>query len=99
MPEPFFKQPREYDATYLAYIRKLACCVCGNDIAVEAHHPRIGSTLDGGRVLSPGSGQKASDRWALPLCGKCHRDLHAYGNEREFWASLGIDPFALALRI
>jgi hypothetical protein len=42
-------------------------------------------------------GEKSSDKWALPLCGKHHREQHSM-NEREFWASYGIDPFALAMR-
>jgi hypothetical protein len=82
---------------HLAYVRTLPCCLCGDDVSVEAHHPRVGSVNDG--VHAPGMAQKASDRWALPLCGRHHRECHSYGDERAFWASYGINPFALAMTI
>lgn len=97
MAEPNFKQPRVYDAAYLAYVRTLPCCVCGNDVAVEAHHPRNVSLDPRHRYV--GLSEKASDRWAVPLCSRHHRELHAFGSEREFWASYGVDPHAIALRI
>jgi len=56
--------------------------VCGEPTTVEAHHPRFGVGL----------GRKADDDKAVPLCGRHHRELHAMGNEREFWASYGITP-------
>jgi hypothetical protein len=90
------KQPREHDALYLSRIREQPCCLCGNNIEVEAHHPRVGSIKDG--RAAPGLGEKASDRWALPLCGRHHRELHACGNEGAWWASYGLDPAKLALR-
>jgi len=27
----------------------------------------------------------------VPLCRDCHTDLHAYGNERVWWALNGVD--------
>jgi hypothetical protein len=90
---------REQDHDYLNFIREQACCICGNDVAVEAHHPRVGFLNEDGTVVdgtNPGAAQKASDRWALPLCGRHHREAHAKG-DRLFWAELGIDPLALAL--
>ena len=36
------------------------------------------------------------DKWALPLCSRHHRDQHSM-SESEFWASHGINPFALAI--
>ena len=96
MVEPFFKQPRQYDEKYLAHVRTLPCCLCGDDVTVEAHHPRVASADDGKRYT--GMGEKASDRWAVPLCGKHHRQLHSM-NEREFWAMYDFDPFAFALGI
>jgi hypothetical protein len=85
---PYQKEAREANTSYLAHIRRQPCCVCGDDVHVEAHHPRYGV----------GMADKASDRDAVPLCGRHHRELHATGSEREFWASRGIDPHALALR-
>ena len=87
------RRPRRHDPEYLEYIRQQACCICGNDVSVEAHHPRTG-TVNG---ENPGMGQKISDKWALPLCGKHHRAVHSQ-SEQYFWASYGIDPFATAMQ-
>ena len=92
MPDPNFKTGPIKDVLYLRYVRRQPCCICGNDVEVEAHHPRVNS-INGD---SPGFGQKASDRWALPLCGRHHREAHSM-NEMQFWKSYGIDPFALAM--
>jgi hypothetical protein len=89
------KKQRERDERYLDYIRGCACCICGDDVSVEAAHLRVGSINDGKSYT--GGAQKSSDKWALPLCGRHHREQHATGNELEFWFSYGIDPFALAM--
>jgi hypothetical protein len=89
------KSPRVRDENYLDYIRSLRCCICGDDTSVEAAHLRVGSVNDGKQPA--GMAQKSSDRWALPLCGRHHREQHATGNEMEFWLSYAIDPFALAM--
>lgn len=83
---------RQRDEIYLRFIRRQPCCICGDDVSVEAHHPRVNS-INGD---SPGGGQKASDKWALPLCGRHHRELHTK-NEWVFWTERGLDPFALAM--
>jgi hypothetical protein len=88
------REPRQHDDDYLAYIRTLPCCICGDDVSVEAAHLRVGSIGDGKR--DTGMMEKSSDKWALPLCGRHHKQQHTM-NEREFWASYGIDPFALAM--
>lgn len=79
------KRSRKHNEEYLALVRKQPCCICGDDISVEAHHPR----------MTAGMGQKADDDLAVPLCGRHHRELHRM-NEREFWASYGLDPHTLA---
>ena len=94
MPDPNFRDPRQHNERYLDYIRSLPCCLCGENTTVEAAHLRVGSINDGKRPT--GYGEKSSDKWALPLCGKHHREQHSM-NEMEFWASYGIDPFALAM--
>jgi hypothetical protein len=93
MPEQ--RDPRQHDEDYLNYIRGCPCCLCGG-IDVEAAHLRVGSINDGKRPT--GMGEKSSDRWALPLCGVHHRQQHAAGNELAWWASYGIDPFALSMQ-
>ena len=76
------KRPRRKDGRALENARRERCLICGDDIHIEAHHPRIGII---------GMGRKNDDDKAVPLCGRHHRELHTM-NEREFWASYGIDP-------
>jgi Protein of unknown function (DUF968) len=91
------KEPRVKDAKHLQYIRGLACCVCGDNTSTEAAHIRSGSINHGKR--SAGMSEKSSDAWCLPLCGRCHREQHAFGDELKWWASKGIDPFMLAITL
>jgi hypothetical protein len=91
------KQPRERDEAYLDYIRDQPCCIpgCGDDVSVEAAHLRIGSINDD--KPQGALSMKSGDKWALPLCGRHHREQHATGDELEWWASYGINPFELAM--
>jgi hypothetical protein len=50
------------DPMYLAWIRTLACVVCGSTRGIEASH-----------TGPHGLGQKSSDFSAIPLCYKHHR--------------------------
>ncbi|MBO0715929.1 MAG: DUF968 domain-containing protein [Rhizobiales bacterium] len=90
------RQPRQHDPEYLDYIRQQPCCICGDNTATEAAHLRVGIIGASVPKRATGMGEKSSDRWALPLCGKHHREQHSM-NELEFWASYGIDPFALSI--
>ena len=94
MAEVGQRQPRQLDPTYLKRLRTQPCCLC-DGIDVEAHHIRLASINDDKH--SPGLGAKASDKWVVPLCNRHHRELHTQG-EMQFWASLGINPFALCLQ-
>ena len=89
------RQPREKDAKHLDFIRSLPCCICGR-IDTEAAHIRTASLAHGKRET--GRAEKPSDKWALPLCNEHHREQHTM-NEMKFWASYGIDPFMLAIRL
>ena len=89
------KRPRIEDGKHLAFIRTLPCCVCGTR-NVEAAHIRMGSLAHGKR--DTGIGQKADDRWVLPLCRQHHDEQHR-GSESAFWNTHGIDPFVLALTL
>lgn len=91
---PEQRRPAERSFDYLAYIRAQPCCICGDDLTVEAAHLRSGWAEDDKEQT--GGGRKPDDRWTLPLCGKHHRAQHTM-NEREFWASYGIDPVKLCL--
>ena len=88
------KRPRKHDAAHLDFIRGLPCCVCGDDTTVEAAHLRAGN-LDYGKRHT-GLQEKPDDCWALPLCGRHHREQHA-GNETKFWNERGINPWVLSM--
>lgn len=88
------RQPREKDAKHLDRIRMLPCCICGDNTSTEAAHIRTGSPEHG--KPPTGMSEKSSDKWALPLCNRHHREQHAM-NEMDFWKRHGIDPFMLAL--
>jgi hypothetical protein len=88
------RQPRQHDPDYLAWLRTQPCCLCGRTPA-DAAHLRVGSINHDKR--DTGMGERSSDFWALPLCRDHHQQQHSM-NELEFWASYGIDPFALAMR-
>jgi hypothetical protein len=90
------RQPRLHDEAHLDFIRSLPCAVCGDDTSTEAAHLRTGSLRYGKKPT--GMGEKPSDRWCLPLCGRCHRQQHQ-GNELEFWLNQGINPFVLAMSL
>ena len=91
------RRPREKDNDHLSFLRGLPCCVCGDDATVEAAHIRFSDT----RVAKINSGLQAKphDRFALPLCGRHHREQHDKGNERAFWEAKGIDPIFYALAL
>lgn len=90
------REPRQKDARHLDFIRSLPCCICKDDTSTEAAHIRTGSLAHGKNPT--GMQEKASDKWALPLCNKHHREQHTM-NELEFWKSYNIDPFMLALTL
>jgi len=54
---------------YIAFVRRLSCANCGKAGQSEAHH-LIGLAGIGG------TGTKAADQFAIPLCRSCHDDLH-----------------------
>lgn len=81
---------------HLAFIRQLPCCICLDNVTVEAAHIRMSDATISKPIT--GIGIKCDDLWTLPLCGKHHRQSHQM-SEREFWESFGIDPVKLALRI
>jgi hypothetical protein len=92
---PEQRRPAEPSNDYLHYIRGQPCCICGDDVSVEAAHVRSGWVEDDKPVT--GMARKSDDRWTLPLCGRHHREQHTM-NEREFWASYHIEPLKLCLK-
>lgn len=69
----------EYDEAYLAWIRTLPCAITGRP-GVEASHLR--KNTDGSAAKKP------SDKWAIPLSKKKHRESHDLG-EVTFWNAYG----------
>lgn len=94
MPDLGQREPRQRDEDYLQFVRSLPCCICNDNTSCEAHHIRLGSIENAKRYV--GLAEKSSDKWALPLCSHHHHEIHTM-SEREFWASYGLDPFALAM--
>jgi 5-methylcytosine-specific restriction endonuclease McrA len=58
---------------YLKWVKTLPCCICGLD-GCDPHHA-IGMKLGG-------MGTKAPDDMVMPLCRKCHSDMH---NKPQLW--------------
>lgn len=90
------REPRIKDNKHLDFIRSLPCCICGDDTGTEAAHIRTGSDAHGKNPT--GMQEKSSDKWALPLCNRHHREQHAMA-ELKFWAKYGIEPFMLAITL
>lgn len=55
------------DQSYTDWLRQRPCCSCGGS-GVQVHH-RTGA----------GMGLRAHDHDAMPLCFRCHSDLHCLG--------------------
>ena len=90
------KHPRIKNEAHLKFIRSLPCCVCGNDLGVDAAHIRYADVRSAKRAV--GVGEKPDDRWTVPLCRRCHTSQHS-GNEFGFWNSKNIDPIFTALSL
>lgn len=71
---------------HLAFVQSKPCMICGD--RSEAHH-----------LLRPwhgwrGTGMKAGDMNAVPLCPEHHRQLHLCGNEEAFFDLMRGSPDA-----
>lgn len=94
------RTPRVECPAFLAFVRRHRCLTCDAPPRSEAAHIRS-ACLERGKP-STGMQQKPDDRWAVPLCGKCHRtgrqSQEALG-EAAFWPMHRIDPFAVAAKL
>lgn len=62
------------DLKYASWIRRQPCAMCGRPGPCQVHH-RTGS----------GMGLRAKDRDSMPLCAKCHGELHSLsGRFKDF---------------
>jgi hypothetical protein len=91
------RRPREKDNKHLDFIRGLPCLLCNDPTSTEAAHVRYADPM----VAKPisGMGNKSDDAYTVPLCGKHHREQTNYGDERGWWARLGVDPVKVALAL
>jgi hypothetical protein len=89
------KRPAKKDAAYLKWLHELPCLVTGTR-PVESCHVSYADARYGKRER--GKGEKADDRWAVPLCPAEHRRQHTM-DERAYWQSVGIDPLQVALAL
>lgn len=75
------------DPQYVQWIREQPCCACESPFGVQAHHHTGGTTApvfpkDGEPLASNerprGKSERAHDTWCIPLCIKCHANLHGF---------------------
>lgn len=101
------KRPRIEDKQHLAWIKTLHCCICGI-LGSDPAHIRSVNPVYGKRET--GGGEKAGDKWTVPLCRRHHDEQHntklelsdarkENTAELRWWASKNIDPFGLALAL
>lgn len=76
------------DVKHLKLTRSLPCIICGKWPPNQAHHLL--------RSVRRGMALKAQDRYTLPLCFNCHRDLHDMGDETLFFEQHNIDAVSLS---
>lgn len=77
------------DPDHLANIRKLPSIISGR-MPCDPHHLRV--------KQSRGTGLRAEDRWAIPLCRDEHIDVHKVGSrkERQWFIERGVDCYLVA---
>lgn len=82
------------DDGYLNFVRKLPCLITLKP--AEAAHVSMENSLYG--HAGRGKGQKASDRWAVPLSHQFHMRSHEYAKgEIKWWIGMKINPYIIAL--
>lgn len=91
------KRPRIEDRDYLNWIRSLPCLITGRRDHIEAAHIRYADAGFAKREV--GKGEKADDRWSIPLHQSLHREQHDHGNERDWWIKQRIDPLQVCLAL
>ena len=78
---------------HLSLIRQLPCTCCEHRPSQSHHLKSAAAAKERGVFL------RATDRWAIPLCGLIHHpEIERMGSrkEREWFARFGIDPHELA---
>jgi hypothetical protein len=92
------RRPRQRSKEHLERIAALSCVVPGCHVRpVHVAHIRYACAADGADIV--GKAMKPDDWRTLPLCPHHHLDgrrAQHRMNEEDFWASHGINPYALA---
>ena len=81
------------DGGYLAWLHEVPCIITGT-LPVEAAHLSTANPKYG--HMGRGKGQKAHDRWALPMAPDQHQRQHHIG-EVKFWCFKDMNPYITAL--
>ena len=81
------KTLRLRDKAHREAVAHRPCLVFGRSPA-DPHHLRFAQP----RAM----GRKSSDEFVVPLCRIHHDAVHKRGDERAWWAELGIDPLPVA---
>lgn len=87
------RDPRQRDESFLAFVRKQPCCVCGKPAPSDAAHIRAANPMLGKRYC--GKGEKPHDRFCTPLCREHHAQQHSMA-EMAFWEMVMLNPFKIA---
>lgn len=89
------KRKREgNDGAYLAKLRGLRCCICGNPPPNTVHHLKA--------TGQRGIGMRSPDKFGVPMCflqgENCHEQIERVGskNELAWFKRRGIDAIDLA---
>ena len=90
------KRPRAQNPQHLKWLRTLPCIITGLREGTEAAHIRMADARYGKRET--GKGEKADDRWTVPLNYQLHRAQHST-NERLWWEQMKVDPCRVALAL
>lgn len=83
------------DKGYRGWIKTLPCLI---DLVGPSDAAHLSTARRGYGHLGRGKGQKASDRWCLPLSTARHAQQHQC-NEELFWVAWGVNPWAACLTL
>ena len=72
---------------HLRFVAQQPCLICGRAPS-QAHHIRYAQPR--------GLALKVSDEFTVPLCAIHHTEIHATGDERQWWREHKIDPLPMA---
>lgn len=86
-PRNYIPAPPERDLNYLNFIRSIGWCLaCGRQCQRWSGRPRAQAA----HIGPHGTGQKASDYKAVPLCQECHAELGGPGGRVAFEEKWGL---------